>query len=47
MSSASDGLPPNPYNPHAWLIGEPSIGEGTWIGAFTVAPLADRVAETG
>ncbi|MDQ2836594.1 MAG: acyltransferase [Actinomycetota bacterium] len=29
-------LPANPYNPHAWIIGEPSIGEGTWIGAFTV-----------
>lgn len=30
------GIPPNPYNPHAWVIGEPQIGEGTWIGAFTV-----------
>jgi acetyltransferase-like isoleucine patch superfamily enzyme len=29
-------LPPNPYNSHAWVIGEPEIGEGTWIGAFTV-----------
>jgi acetyltransferase-like isoleucine patch superfamily enzyme len=29
-------LPENPYNPHAWVIGEPRIGEGTWIGAFTV-----------
>jgi acetyltransferase-like isoleucine patch superfamily enzyme len=29
-------LPPNPYNRHAWFIGEPEIGEGTWIGAFTV-----------
>ena len=28
-------LPDNPYNPHAWIIGDPSIGEGTWIGAFT------------
>ena len=38
--SVSDGepasFPPNPYNPHAWIIGEPTIGEGTWIGAFTV-----------
>jgi len=31
-----DALPPNPYNPHAWIIGEPEIGPGTWIGAFTV-----------
>lgn len=30
------GIPENPYNPHAWVIGSPSIGEGTWIGAFTV-----------
>lgn len=30
------GLPENPYNPHAWVIGEPVIGEGTWIGAFTI-----------
>ena len=29
-------LPANPYNPHAWLVGEPEIGEGCWIGAFTV-----------
>ena len=30
------GLPANPYNPHAWVIGDPDIGPGTWIGAFTV-----------
>jgi acetyltransferase-like isoleucine patch superfamily enzyme len=30
------GFPPNPYNPHAWVIGDPVIGAGTWIGAFTV-----------
>ena len=29
-------LPDNPYNPHAWFVGEPTIGEGCWIGAFTV-----------
>ncbi|WP_346621878.1 acyltransferase [Blastococcus montanus] len=29
-------LPPNPFNPHAWVSGDPEIGEGTWIGAFTV-----------
>jgi acetyltransferase-like isoleucine patch superfamily enzyme len=29
-------LPPNPWNEHAWVIGEPMVGEGTWIGAFTV-----------
>jgi acetyltransferase-like isoleucine patch superfamily enzyme len=30
------GFPPNPYNPQAWIVGEPTIGPGTWIGAFTV-----------
>lgn len=29
-------LPPNPYHEHAWVVGEPEIGEGTWIGAFTL-----------
>jgi acetyltransferase-like isoleucine patch superfamily enzyme len=29
-------LPPNKFNAHAWIVGEPEIGEGTWIGAFTV-----------
>jgi acetyltransferase-like isoleucine patch superfamily enzyme len=24
------------YNPFTWIVGEPEIGEGTWIGAFTV-----------
>lgn len=30
------GFPLNEYNPHAWIVGDPQIGEGTWIGAFTV-----------
>jgi acetyltransferase-like isoleucine patch superfamily enzyme len=30
------GLPPNRYNSHCWIIGEPEIGDGTWIGAFTL-----------
>ena len=29
-------LPENPFNPHAWIVGEPTIGSGCWIGAFTV-----------
>lgn len=28
------GIPPNPYNAHAWITGKPKIGKGTWIGAF-------------
>ena len=29
-------LPENPYHELAWIVGEPVIGDGTWIGAFTV-----------
>lgn len=29
-------FPPNPFNQHAWIVGEPVIGEGTWVGAFTL-----------
>lgn len=35
-TTGSCGFPENPFNPHAWIIGEPRIGAGTWIGAFTV-----------
>jgi acetyltransferase-like isoleucine patch superfamily enzyme len=24
------------YNDHAWIVGDPEIGDGTWIGAFTL-----------
>lgn len=30
------GIPANRFNPHCWLTGTPEIGEGTWIGAFTL-----------
>jgi acetyltransferase-like isoleucine patch superfamily enzyme len=29
-------LPDNPYNALSWFVGEPCIGDGCWIGAFTV-----------
>jgi acetyltransferase-like isoleucine patch superfamily enzyme len=32
----SSPFPENPYHPMCWIIGEPAIGEGTWIGPFTV-----------
>ena len=35
-SPAAKPLPTNPYNPFAWVAGEPEIGEGVWIGAFTL-----------
>lgn len=34
--SVAKPLPPNKYNPLAWITGEPEIGEGCWIGAFTL-----------
>ena len=34
--TAPSGLPPNRWNPHAWVVGDPEVGEGTWIGAFTL-----------
>lgn len=30
------GIPANPYHPHAWLLADPVIGEGCWIGPFSV-----------
>lgn len=36
MTVSDAGLPANRWNPHAWVVGEPDVGEGTWIGAFTV-----------
>jgi acetyltransferase-like isoleucine patch superfamily enzyme len=41
MSSAEEfetlhHLPANRFNPHAWILGDPEIGEDVWIGAFTV-----------
>ena len=36
MTFDEHGIPPNKYNPHAWIINNPEIGEETWIGAFSV-----------
>jgi acetyltransferase-like isoleucine patch superfamily enzyme len=30
------GFPTNAYNPNCWITGKPEIGEGTWIGSFTL-----------
>ncbi len=34
--NAWHGLPENRWNRHALIVGTPSVGEGTWIGPFTV-----------
>ncbi|HEY2041449.1 MAG TPA: acyltransferase [Jatrophihabitans sp.] len=36
MTESEHGIAPNRFNPHAWIVGEPVIGPGTWIGAFTL-----------
>ena len=36
MASTPAALPTNPWNEHAWVVGHPVVGEGTWIGAFTM-----------
>lgn len=35
-TSGHGGIPANPYHPHAWLLENPIIGEGCWIGPFSV-----------
>lgn len=35
-SKPAQPIPANPYNPFCWIAGSPAIGEGTWIGAFTL-----------
>jgi acetyltransferase-like isoleucine patch superfamily enzyme len=35
-SGTAPPLPPNQYNSQAWISGNPVIGEGCWIGAFTL-----------
>jgi acetyltransferase-like isoleucine patch superfamily enzyme len=36
VTAVSGDFPTNPYNRFAWILGEPEIGPGCWIGAFTV-----------
>jgi len=31
-----NAFPDNPYNAFCWVVGSPTIGEGCWIGAFTL-----------
>ncbi|MBI1861514.1 MAG: acyltransferase [Deltaproteobacteria bacterium] len=36
VSETKKEFAPNPYNPFTWITGDPKIGRGTWIGAFTL-----------
>lgn len=35
LDEENHGIPQNPYNPHAWIRGDVTVGEKVWIGAFT------------
>jgi acetyltransferase-like isoleucine patch superfamily enzyme len=30
----SGAVPANQWNPLAWVVGDPTVGEGTWIGPY-------------
>lgn len=34
MENFDHGIPDNHYNKHAWILGNPEIGDRVWIGAF-------------
>lgn len=34
MDKQDHGIPENPYNKHAWILGNPEISDQVWIGAF-------------
>jgi acetyltransferase-like isoleucine patch superfamily enzyme len=36
MRQPHEEITENRFNSHAWIVGDPRIGVGTWIGAFTV-----------
>ena len=41
------GLPSNLYNKHAWILGNPEIGDGVWIGAFCLIDGARAALKIG
>lgn len=47
MKEFDHGLPDNPYNKHAWICGNPEIGEGVWIGAFCLIDAANAPVRIG
>ncbi len=41
------GFTDNPYNEHAWILGNPEIGERVWIGAFCLIDAANAPLKIG
>ena len=47
MDEFDHGIPDNPFNKHAWILGNPEIGEGVWIGAFCLIDGANAPLKIG
>lgn len=47
MDEFDHGIPDNPYNEHAWILGKPEIGEQVWIGAFCLIDAANATLKIG
>lgn len=47
MDGFDHGIPDNPYNKHAWILGNPEIGERVWIGAFCLIDGANAPLKIG
>lgn len=47
MDEFNHGIPENPYNKHAWILGEPEIGERVWIGAFCLIDAFHKTLKIG
>lgn len=47
MDEFDHGIPDNPYNKHAWILGNPEIGDRVWIGAFCLIDAALAPLEIG
>ena len=47
IKQSDHGIEPNPYNPHAWIVGKPAIGKDTWIGPFTLIDAKHAKATIG
>lgn len=47
MNEFDHGIPDNPYNKHAWILGDPEIGESVWIGAFCLIDAFHKTLKIG
>jgi len=45
--SAATGMPENRFHPFVWIVGEPQIGEGVYIGGFSEVNARDAKVVIG